>query len=79
MKTTLEIPDSIYRRAKARASGQGIPFRQFVSEAVIEKLKSAAGAKTRIRLVGGLRHLRRESSRINRRIEQEFENVGPEE
>jgi hypothetical protein len=79
MKTTLEIPDSIFRRAKARASEQGISFRQFVSEAVAEKLKFAAGAKTRIRLVGGLRRLRRESARINRRIEQEFENIEPEE
>jgi len=40
MKTTLEIPDPIFRRAKAEASEQGIPLRQFVSEAVAEKLKS---------------------------------------
>ena len=38
MKTTLEIPDSVFRRAKARAAERGIPLRQFVTEAVEEKL-----------------------------------------
>ena len=44
MKTTLEIPDAIFRRAKSAAAGRGIPLREFVTEAVREKL--AAGAKT---------------------------------
>ncbi|MGO9270057.1 MAG: hypothetical protein ACLQOO_07365 [Terriglobia bacterium] len=44
MKTTLEIPDGIFRRAKAKAAGRRISLRQFVTEAVAEKLdgKSAA-------------------------------------
>jgi hypothetical protein len=79
MKTTLEIPDAIFRRAKARASEQGVPLRQFVSEAVAEKLKSPAREKARIRLAGGLRHLRKETARINQRIEKEFESIEPEE
>jgi len=37
-KTTPEIPDAIFRRAKARAAEQGMPLRQLVSEAVGEKL-----------------------------------------
>lgn len=37
MKTALEIPDVIFRRAEARASEQGVPLRQFVSDAVAEK------------------------------------------
>ena len=40
MKTTLEIPDAIFRRAKARAAEQRVPLRQFVSEAVAEKLEA---------------------------------------
>ena len=34
MKTTLEMPDSVFRKAKAKAAERGIPFRQFVTEAV---------------------------------------------
>jgi len=42
MKTTLEIPDMIFRRAKSKAAAQGVPLRQFVTEAVEDKLKSFA-------------------------------------
>ena len=79
MKTTLEIPDVIFRRAKAQAGERGIPLRQFVSEAVAEKLKSPTRVKARARLVGGLRHLRKETARINQIIEAEFETIEPEE
>ena len=76
MKTTLEIPDAIFRRAKAKAAEQRIPLRQFVTDAVAEKLGAASPdrAKTIVKLAGGLRHLRKESARINRLIEEEFEN-----
>ena len=81
MKTTLEIPDPIFRRAKAKAAERGVPLRQFVSEAVAEKLrmKSSARAEARMRLAGSLRHLRKETARINTLIEQEFERIEPEE
>ncbi len=81
MKTTLEIPDPVFRRAKARAAERGIPLRQFVTEAVEEKLlaKPAAGNRPWISLAGKLRHLRKESARINRLIEKEFERIEPEE
>ena len=74
MKTTLEIPDAIFRRAKAKASERGVPLRQFVSEAVAEKLgaKSPAQHKARTRLAGRLQHLRNETARIKKVIEQEF-------
>ena len=81
MKTTLEIPDTIFRRAKARAAEHGIPFRQFVSEAVAEKLetKSHATTQSRMALVGRLRHLRKETARINTVIERECETIEPED
>jgi predicted DNA binding CopG/RHH family protein len=34
MKTILEIPDNIFHRVKSKAAEQGIPLRQFVTEAV---------------------------------------------
>ena len=81
MKTTLEIPDVIFRRAKARAAQRGIPFRQFVTDAVEEKLRAEprAGERPWLRMAGKLKHLRRETARINALIEQEFEVIEPED
>ncbi len=81
MKTTLDIPDAVFRRAKARAAEQKVPLRQFVSEAVVEKLEGKSPTRDRMKtkLVGRLRHLRTETARINARIEREFEAVEPEE
>ena len=81
MKTTLEIPDAIFRRAKAKAAEQKVPLRQFVSDAVEEKLqaKSPDRSKERLRLAGGLRHLRKETARINKLIQTEFERIEPED
>ena len=80
MKTTLEIPDLLFRKAKAKAAERGIPLRQFVTEAVEAKLGAGTtGDKPWMRMVGGLRHLRKETSRVNRLIEEEFERIGPED
>ncbi len=81
MKTTLEIPDSVFRRAKARAAERRIPLRQFVTEAVTEKLeaKSPALEEARRAVAGRLRHLRGESARIRALFEKEFEGIEPEE
>ena len=81
MKTTLEIPDSIFRRAKATAAEHGIPFRQFVSEAVAEKLEAKRSAQDKpwMALVGKLSHLHKETARINQLIEEEFEGIEAED
>ncbi len=81
VRTTLEIPDPIFRRAKAKAAEQGIFLRQFVTEAVQEKLRSmgAPGKKPWMKTAGGLRRLRAETARINRLIEEEFERIEPED
>lgn len=80
MKTTLEIPDTIFRRARTRAAERGIPFRQFVTEAVEEKLTAGAGAaKPWVRLAGRLKHLHKETTRLSRIVEAEFERIDPEE
>lgn len=80
MKTTLEIPDALFRRAKSKAAEQGIPLRQFVTIAVEDKLRTAAspGHKPWLKHIGKLKDLRKETERINRLIEQAFEEVDPE-
>lgn len=81
MKTTLEIPDPLFRRAKSAAAERGIPLREFVSEAVKEKLDSNAkpNDKPWMAAFGKLRHLRQETARVNKIIEEEFEQVEPED
>lgn len=81
MKTTLEFPDTIFRKAKAKAAEDGIPLRQFVTEAIEEKLRarSSASEKPWMRGFGGLKHLHKENLRIERIIEEEFEKIDPED
>jgi hypothetical protein len=81
VKTTLEIPDAIFRRAKSEAAERGIPLREFVSEAVRDKLANRARAtgKPWMAAFGKLRRLRKETSRITRIIEEEFEHLDPED
>ena len=79
MKTTLEIPDPIFRRAKSVAAQRGIPLRAFVTEAVTEKLEASLKKEEKpwARLAGGLKHLHKETARINRIIKIEFKKIEP--
>lgn len=78
MKTTLEIPDFLFRRAKALAAERGIPLRQFVTEAVQEKLKTAPQERPWMKHLGKLKHLRRERKQVEKRMEEAFEQIDPE-
>ena len=77
MRITLEIPDAIFRRAKSVASQRGIPLREFVAEALKDKLTDTGktGPERWMAAFGKVRHLRKETARITRLIEEEFENV----
>ena len=81
MKTTLEIPDPIFRRAKSIAAQRGIAVRAFVTEAVEEKLAASSQKEEKpwVRLAGGLKHLHKETVRINGIMNSEFENIEPED
>ena len=80
MKTTLEIPDTLFRRAKSVAASRGIPLREFETEAVKDKLAASAKAaeKPWVKHMGKLRHLRKETERVNRCIEEDSERIDPE-
>jgi len=76
MKTTLEIPGTIFRRAKSVAAERGISFRALVAEALANKLRAQSnGDKPWMKTFGKLRHLHKETARINRIIEEEFEQI----
>jgi predicted nucleic acid-binding Zn-ribbon protein len=80
MKTTLEIPDPIFRRAKSVAAERGISLREFVTEAVKDKLTTDVKAtkKPWVKLMGKLKHLHKETERINRLIEEDSEKIDAE-
>ena len=80
MKTTLEIPDTVFRRAKSVAAQRGIPLREFVTEAVKDKLAAdaKAGEKPWVKYMGRLKHLRKETTRINHLIEEDSEKIDAE-
>lgn len=88
MKTTVEIPDALFRRAKATAAEQGLPLKDFFADAIREHLRSGASSMNKgmpaptpgwMSAFGGLRHLRKETKRINRVLEEEFEQIEEDE
>ena len=84
MKTTVEIPDPLFRKAKSKAAERGQTLKEFMAEALREKLAMKAGD---VQLgepqwmtgFGKLRRLRRETARIRSRIEEAFEVIEPED
>jgi hypothetical protein len=84
MKTTLEIPDLLFRKAKATAAERGQTLKQFVTEAVQEKLavntdKARPGEPGWMQGFGKLRRLRKETQRIQARMDERFEVIEPED
>ncbi len=83
MKTTIELPDSLFRRAKAAAAENGQSLKDFFAEAVGERLRRQRGSepmgKPWEKAFGGLRDLHRENRRIDRLISAEFESIEEEQ
>ena len=83
MKTTIELPDELFREAKATAARRGTALREFVRQALVEKLAREDGVSQGA--VAGkwpvpppdvpLDELRR----IHAIIEEEFEQVEAED
>ena len=78
MKTTLEIPDFLFRRAKSVAAERGIPLRQFVTEAVQEKLKTTPHERPWMKHLGKLKHIHKERNQIEKRVEEAFGKIDRE-
>ena len=80
MKTTLEIPDPLFRRAKSAAAELGIPLRALVTEALADKLRAPGAVdKPWLKSFGKLRSLHKETARINQVIGEEFGRIEPED
>lgn len=83
MKTTIEIPDPLFRKAKSKAAERGQTLKQFVTEALIEKLAGGSPqASTRpawMQGFGKLHRLSKETKRIETLIAEEFDVVEAED
>ena len=84
MKTTLEIPDPLFRKAKAKAAERGQTLKQLVTEALQEKLTAAAprtppGEPAWMQGFGKLRRLRKETERVQARIDDQLDVIEPED
>lgn len=95
MKTTIELPDELFREAKATAARRGHSLKQFFREALYEKLARETGgaytareaaqeyAPSRAELKWPVPPPtgvdRDELKRIHRLIEAEFERIEPED
>ncbi len=85
MKTTIELSETLFRRAKSMAAHEGVTLKQLLTEALESRLdvrRSGRNGKNVPRWMhayGALRHLRHERKTIERAIESEFEKIEPED
>lgn len=84
MKTTIEIPDPLFRKAKSKAAERGQTLKEFMAEALHDKLASSAGdvrpgEPAWMKGFGKLRRLRNETARVQARIDEAFEQIEPED
>ena len=84
MKTTLELPDPLFRKAKATAAERGQSLKEFVTEALHDKLVLATGradarAPVWMKGFGKLKRLHKETVRVQSIVDEEFEVIEPED
>ncbi len=80
MKTTLEIPDPLFRKAKAVAAAQGQTLKELVNEALRDKLMKPkqGGEPAWTKFFGAMKKYPEERRRIDSAVEESFERIDPE-
>jgi len=81
MKTTVELPDALLRRAKSVAAAKGQTLRRFLTEAMTEKLNERGGnrrADSGWRAVFGKGPVA-EIRKVDAIIAREFSRVDPKD
>ena len=86
MKTTIELPDIMFRRAKALAAARGVTLKRLFTETLEDQLRRGTrshpadnGEPPWMAGFGTLSDLSDENRRILDMIEEEFEKVSPED
>lgn len=80
MKTTVELPDQLYRRIKARAALRGQTVKAFFLDALTDKLgQEGASSKSEVGWRAAFGAARREDvAKVQRIIDEEFSRIDPE-
>ncbi len=84
-KTTLELPDQLFREVKATAAINGIKIKDFVAEALMDKMASISDRRSGsteapwMRGFGALADLKEENRRIEADIAETFEKLDAED
>ena len=81
MKTTLEIPDALFKRVKLSSVSSGTTLKRYIAEALETRLSQESSKnveKPWMKNFGNLSHLRKETRRIEKIIENEFEAIDSE-
>jgi hypothetical protein len=77
---TVELPDSVVRRAEEEAKELGIPLSEYLEQALEEKHRAKLTAeKPWMAGFGELRHLHDDFRMIEREVEEAFEQIEPED
>ena len=82
MKTTFELPDRLFREAKATAAARSQSLRLFFTDAIAEKLsavKAMQMEKPWMKHFGAMKENSEELQRIKRVIENEFEMINTDD
>ena len=85
MKTTVDIPDALLRKVKARAALDGQPMKVFVVQALQDRLHAPAGPQAHppqpawMKLFGAFKNERQAIRDIQGVIDQEFSRINPED
>jgi hypothetical protein len=87
MKIDVEIPDTLFRKAKATATKRDVSVEDLLTQALREHMERLADDFSRnqlsappwMRAFGGLRALHKETKKINRIMRQEFEQIDVDE
>jgi hypothetical protein len=86
MKTTVELPDPLYRQLKARAALEGQTVKAFLLDAIRAKLsadRAAKRGKKKVEQVGWRAAFGAadpdDVAEVQRLIDEEFERIDPED
>lgn len=83
MKTTLEIPETLFRQVKATAARQGQTMKSFLNAAIREKLASSKSKQGDVppwmKFFGAGKPFASSIHKIDQAVEQEFEQIEAED
>ena len=75
MKTTVEIPDALFRDAKAAAANRGVSLKVLLNEALQEKLRGPGKVRQNDWPVPPPKLIRSEAQRMQSVMDAEFSRV----